>query len=98
LWRRSHLNPHFTVRGNRKESIYYSDDDRRVFVDKLGETCEREALRVLKGGNPEDTTLSVFGDDFDTPDGTCIRDYIHVQDICTAHLFMGKWECREKKI
>ncbi len=45
-----------------------------------------EAQRVLKGGKPEDTTLCVFGDDFDTPDGTCIRDYIHVQDLCTAHM------------
>ncbi len=31
-------------------------------------------------------TVSIFGDDYDTPDGTCIRDYIHVQDICGAHL------------
>jgi UDP-glucose-4-epimerase GalE len=45
-----------------------------------------EAQRVLKGGSPEDTMLRVFGDDFDTPDGTCIRDYIHVQDLCTAHM------------
>ncbi len=30
--------------------------------------------------------LSVFGDDYDTPDGTCIRDYIHVQDLAVAHV------------
>jgi UDP-glucose 4-epimerase len=30
--------------------------------------------------------FSVFGDDYDTPDGTCIRDYIHVEDLCRAHL------------
>lgn len=30
--------------------------------------------------------FSVFGDDYDTPDGTCIRDYIHVEDLCSAHL------------
>lgn len=29
--------------------------------------------------------LSVFGDDYDTPDGTCIRDYIHVVDLAKAH-------------
>jgi UDP-glucose 4-epimerase len=46
----------------------------------------REALRVLQGGDPEVTTLNVYGDDFDTPDGTCIRDFVHVQDLCTAHL------------
>jgi UDP-glucose 4-epimerase len=28
----------------------------------------------------------VFGDDYDTPDGTCIRDYIHVEDLATAHV------------
>jgi UDP-glucose-4-epimerase GalE len=46
----------------------------------------REALRVMEGGDPEDTALLIFGDDFDTPDGTCIRDYIHVGDLCSAHL------------
>lgn len=30
--------------------------------------------------------ISVFGDDYDTPDGTCIRDYIHVSDLIKAHL------------
>lgn len=30
--------------------------------------------------------LSVFGGDYDTPDGTCIRDYIHVVDVATAHV------------
>jgi UDP-glucose 4-epimerase len=29
--------------------------------------------------------LAVFGDDYDTPDGTCIRDYIHVNDLAIAH-------------
>lgn len=31
-------------------------------------------------------TLSIFGTDFDTPDGTGIRDYIHVDDLCEAHI------------
>ncbi len=31
-------------------------------------------------------TLSIFGDDYDTPDGTCIRDYIHVCDVADAHV------------
>ncbi|MCH8863683.1 MAG: UDP-glucose 4-epimerase GalE [Proteobacteria bacterium] len=30
--------------------------------------------------------LYVFGSDYDTPDGTCIRDYVHVEDLATAHL------------
>ena len=28
----------------------------------------------------------MFGDDYDTPDGTCIRDFIHVQDLASAHM------------
>ncbi len=66
--------------------------------DRDGELCERhdpethliplvlrEALRVEAGGAREATTLTVFGDDWPTPDGTCIRDYIHVEDLCSAH-------------
>lgn len=30
--------------------------------------------------------ITVFGDDYDTPDGTCIRDYVHVEDLIQAHL------------
>ncbi|PIE09379.1 MAG: UDP-glucose 4-epimerase GalE [Rhodobacterales bacterium] len=32
------------------------------------------------------TALGVFGDDYDTPDGTCIRDYIHVTDLAEGHV------------
>jgi UDP-glucose 4-epimerase len=35
-------------------------------------------------GQRED--IKIFGTDYDTPDGTCIRDYIHVEDLCQAHL------------
>jgi len=45
-----------------------------------------EALRLRAGGDPERTTLRVFGDDFATRDGTCVRDYVHVEDLCSAHL------------
>ena len=31
------------------------------------------------------TSLSIYGNDYDTPDGTCIRDYIHVTDLATGH-------------
>jgi len=39
--------------------------------------------RVVVGELEE---LAVFGDDYDTPDGTCIRDYIHVVDLARGHL------------
>lgn len=41
---------------------------------------------LLKVVNGELEKLSVFGDDYDTPDGTCVRDYIHVVDLAKAHV------------
>lgn len=41
------------------------------------------ALRAAAGLGPE---LSVFGSDYPTPDGTCIRDYIHVNDLASVHV------------
>ena len=35
--------------------------------------------------------LTVFGTDYDTPDGTCIRDYVHVCDLVDAHVLGVKW-------
>ncbi|MFC8170631.1 UDP-glucose 4-epimerase GalE [Streptomyces sp. NPDC057242] len=32
----------------------------------------------------------IFGDDYDTPDGTCVRDYIHVEDLADAHLVAAR--------
>ena len=45
----------------------------------------QEALRLHRGGEPGESKLRVFGSDFPTDDGTCVRDYIHVQDLCAAH-------------
>lgn len=39
-------------------------------------------LRAVMTGEP----LTVYGDDYPTPDGTCIRDYIHVSDLAAAHV------------
>lgn len=39
--------------------------------------------RVASGAAP---LLSVFGDDYPTPDGTCVRDYVHVMDLAEAHV------------
>ena len=41
------------------------------------------ALQVAAGKREK---LALFGDDYPTPDGTCVRDYIHVSDLATAHL------------
>jgi len=56
---------------------------------KIGELHEPEthlipvALQAVRGERP---ALEVFGTDYPTPDGTCVRDYIHVNDLAEAHL------------
>lgn len=41
---------------------------------------------ILQVPNGKRETISIFGTDYDTPDGTCIRDYIHVTDLAQAHI------------
>ncbi len=41
---------------------------------------------VLKTALEQREAISIFGTDYDTPDGTCIRDYIHVLDLAEAHI------------
>ena len=45
-------------------------------------------LQAIKG---ERDALTVFGTDYGTPDGTCIRDYVHVCDLVDAHVLGLKW-------
>lgn len=56
---------------------------------ELGEWHDPETHLIPRallatGGRIE--TLDVYGDDYDTPDGTCVRDYIHVTDLARAHV------------
>jgi UDP-glucose 4-epimerase len=41
---------------------------------------------ILQAAAGKRKAISVFGDDYETPDGTCIRDYIHVTDLAQAHV------------
>ncbi|MGO3084152.1 UDP-glucose 4-epimerase GalE [Ancrocorticia populi] len=41
---------------------------------------------ILQVPNGQRESITVFGDDYPTPDGTCIRDYIHVTDLAEAHM------------
>lgn len=56
---------------------------------RIGEQHEPEThlipltLQAITGKRPP---LNLFGQDYDTPDGTCIRDYIHVDDLAQAHI------------
>jgi UDP-glucose 4-epimerase len=58
-------------------------------TDLVGERHEPEThlipilLEVALGTRP---SIHLFGTDYDTPDGTCVRDYVHVRDIAGAHL------------
>lgn len=55
---------------------------------RLGENHQPETHLiplVLQAASGRRDSISIFGDDYDTPDGTCIRDYIHVSDLCDAH-------------
>ncbi|CAM5422684.1 MULTISPECIES: UDP-glucose 4-epimerase GalE [Streptomyces] len=45
---------------------------------------------VLQVAQGRRESISVFGDDYPTPDGTCVRDYIHVADLAEAHLLALK--------
>ncbi|KAB2973212.1 UDP-glucose 4-epimerase GalE [Streptomyces sp. SS1-1] len=45
---------------------------------------------VLQVAQGRRASISVFGDDYPTPDGTCVRDYIHVADLAEAHLLALK--------
>jgi UDP-glucose 4-epimerase len=56
---------------------------------ELGERHDPETHLIpllLQAAAGRREAVSVFGTDYDTPDGTCIRDYVHVVDLCDAHL------------
>lgn len=60
---------------------------------RLGEDHDPESHlipNVLRAAQGKTEQVSVFGNDYPTPDGTAIRDYIHVSDLCAAHLLALK--------
>ncbi len=68
-------------------------------TERLGEDHDPETHlipNVLKVPLGKRDAVSIFGTDYPTPDGTCVRDYIHIKDLCKAHLLvMGLEESRE---
>ena len=61
-------------------------------ADPEGELGERHVPEthliplILQAASGRRDSVSVYGHDYDTPDGTCVRDYIHINDLCKAHL------------
>jgi len=65
----------------------------------LGERHEPETHLIpliLQAASGRRKSISVFGRDYNTPDGTCIRDYIHIVDLCAAHLLSLEKLIKEK--
>ena len=66
---------YFNAAGAHPDGTIGEDHDPEIHLIPL-------AIRAATGGSP----LRVFGEDYSTPDGTCLRDYIHVMDLADAHI------------
>lgn len=72
-------------------------------ADKDGQLAEKHNPEthliplVLQTALGQREFINVFGNDYDTPDGTCIRDYIHVEDLADAHILAIEKLFEEKK-
>ena len=74
---------YFNVAG---ADIHYKD---KKLIPRVGELHNPETHLiplVVKTALGKRDSITIFGEDYDTPDGTCIRDYIHVDDLADAHI------------
>ncbi|EKT4504253.1 MULTISPECIES: UDP-glucose 4-epimerase GalE [Pseudomonas] len=79
--------------GLRYTSLRYFNAAGANISASLGERHEPETHLiplVLQAASGRRNSISVFGSDYETRDGTCVRDYIHIQDLCRAHLLALK--------
>ena len=61
----------------------FADAHRGMALSGGGDALMNRLVAVADGAEPY---LAIFGGDYDTPDGTCLRDYIHVADVAEAHV------------
>ncbi len=79
-------------------SLRYFNAAGSLFEQKLGEwhIPETHVIPLLLRAAMQNKEFLIFGDDYPTRDGSCIRDYIHVQDIAQAHIlahdYLDKYE------
>jgi len=74
---------YFNVSG---ADMYFDKDN---LCPRIGENHDPETHLiplVVKTALEKRDLLNIYGDDFNTPDGSCIRDYIHVEDLANAHI------------
>ena len=67
---------------------------------RVGEWHEPETHlipNILKSTFGEGKTFKIFGDDYNTPDGTCVRDYVNVEDLAEAHRLALEYLNKENK-
>ncbi|MBX3315940.1 MAG: UDP-glucose 4-epimerase GalE [Phycisphaeraceae bacterium] len=77
---------YFNVAGADRTGLIGEDHDPETHLIPI-------AIQAALGKRPG---LTIFGDDYPTPDGTCIRDYVHVEDLADAHVtVMQKMRARE---
>ena len=77
-------NPDFAFAALRYFNVAGSASDGSIGEDHEPETHLIPVVLQVALGQREQ--VKIFGDDYDTPDGTCIRDYIHVEDLVDAHM------------
>ena len=82
------LEDHRRAYGLRSSCLRYFNAAGADPEGELGERHDPETHLiplVLQAASGRRAEIAVFGRDYDTPDGTCVRDYIHVSDLCEAH-------------
>jgi UDP-glucose 4-epimerase len=83
------LRDYHTAYGLRSVSLRYFNAAGADPGGEIGESHQPETHlipNVLCSLLSEQRALKVFGREYNTPDGTCVRDYIHINDLCEAHL------------